>query len=101
MDKTYAELYRLAEIGLSGWGVMLCIVCLGFAGKKGKQRFAFLTEKMEDKWYWWEILLMVRKILIMMCGMFNSSTPERGWYISSMRLCGGSAPNAIETVNFY
>ena len=28
-------------------------------------------------------------------------TPERGWYKSSMRLCGGSAPNAIETANFY
>jgi len=28
-------------------------------------------------------------------------TPERGWYKSSMRLCGGSAPNAIETVIFY
>ena len=28
-------------------------------------------------------------------------TPERGWYKSSMRLCGGSALNAIETVHFY
>ena len=44
---------------------------------------AWSQGKMEDSWYWWELWLLVRKIGIMCCGLFNSSTPERGWYLGS------------------
>ena len=51
----------------------------------------------------------VEEIVVFFCvGAFagrrmgmQAVTPERGWYKSSLRLCGGSAPNAIETVHFY
>ena len=34
--------------------------------------------------YWWELVLLTRKLLIMACGLFNTERPERGWYLGSM-----------------
>ena len=51
---------------------------------RGHGQYAFLTQKMEQKWYWWELLLLLRKLLIMVCGLLNTSTPTRGWYLASL-----------------
>ena len=66
------------------WSVLMSGLTAVFLSKSGKRRFAFLTEKMEDKWYWWELFLLVRKLLIMACGLLNTSTPYRGWYLASL-----------------
>lgn len=38
-----------------------------FLGKGGKERFNFLTGKMEDSWYWWELWLLTRKVGLILC----------------------------------
>ena len=69
--------------GVVGWAVVMAAIVLLFMGKGGKARFNFLTGKMEDEWYWWELLLLLRKIGIMCCGLFNTSNVERGWFLGS------------------
>ena len=61
-NELYLEIQTLSYYGLVGWMLVFGIISCRFLGKGGKQRFNFLTGKMEDKWYWWELWLLVRKV---------------------------------------
>eukprot|EP01046_Picozoa_sp_COSAG06_P029157 COSAG06_NODE_2685_length_6452_cov_2.674170_3_plen_110_part_00 len=71
-------------VGFGLWLFVILSFTAFFFSKHGKERYAFLTQKMEDKWYWWELVLLLRKQLIMACGLFNTSAPSRGWYLGSL-----------------
>lgn len=43
-----------------------------------------LVFSQEKRWFWWELLLLARKLLITCAGMFNTSAPGRGWYLASL-----------------
>ena len=63
-------------------GTLPVVVCARL--KTCKDNYAFLAEKMEDSFYWWELLLLLRKLLIMAARMLNTSSPSRGWFLSSL-----------------
>lgn len=58
----YNDIQTLSFYGLAGWTIAFGIICTLFLAKGGKERFDFLTGKMEDKWYWWELWLLLRKV---------------------------------------
>ena len=49
-DPRYANIKTLSVYGLAGWGFVMVVICVMFLGKSGRERFNFLTGKMEDKW---------------------------------------------------
>jgi hypothetical protein len=69
-------------------GTLLVVVCARL--KTCKDNYAFLTEKMEDSFYWWGLLLLLRKLLIVAARMLNTSSPSRGWFLSSLVIDVGS-----------
>jgi hypothetical protein len=83
-DERYRPIRDKAVVGLALWCCFMGILTGLFLTKSGKKRFYFLTEKMEDRWYWWELLLMMRKVFIMAAGLFNNESPSRGWYLGSL-----------------
>ena len=58
----YVTIQKLSAVGLAGWLAVFGIICALFLSKGGNERFNFLTGKMEAKWYWWELWLLVRKV---------------------------------------
>jgi hypothetical protein len=61
--------------------------CLGglliFDMEKGRQQFAFFASKVRSDWYWWELVVLARKSLLVMIALFNTRDIERGWFIMS------------------
>jgi hypothetical protein len=80
----YLIVYQKAIFGCCIWVVVMISFVKYFATDDGRIRYLFLSAKMEDRWYWWELVLLTRKLLIMTCGLFNTEHPERGWYLGSM-----------------
>lgn len=81
--RIYEVIRDKAYIGMGLYALIFLGFLRFFLSDEGKHRFAFLTAKMEDEWYWWEVFLLLRKVLIMCSGTFNTSAPERGWYLGS------------------
>ena len=80
----HTSIRNKAAIGLTMWCVMLASISCRFLSDGGKYRYSFLTTKLEDRWFWWELFLLARKILIMACGLFNTRHTARGWYCGSL-----------------
>jgi hypothetical protein len=81
----YITIRNYSILGLSVWGVFALRFMQVFLFKtEGKFRYMFLSAKMQDHWYWWELILFLRKCLIMLAGLFNTTRPERGWYMGSL-----------------
>jgi len=51
--------------------------------EKGRQRFAFFASKTRNRWYWWELVILLRKVLLVVISMFNTVAVERGWWAMS------------------
>ena len=66
-DAEYSEIRTLSSYGVGGWVSTFALISLLFLGKGGKERFNFLTGKMEDSWYWWELWLLTRKVGLILC----------------------------------
>jgi hypothetical protein len=49
--------------------------CLGL--RTQPDLFEFLGDKFEQKWYWWEMMLVGRKIGLMASFLFFAETPVR------------------------
>ena len=94
-NDTYNLIRWKARLGLLMWIVLMATFCRKFLSEGGKYRYAFLATKLEDEWYWWELLLLVRKIAIMMCGLFNTNATSRGWYLGSMVIIMSLAAHAF------
>ena len=80
----HTSIRNKAAIGLTMWCVILASISCRFLSDGGKYRYSFLTTKLEDRWFWWELFLLARKILIMACGLFNTRHTARGWYCGSL-----------------
>jgi hypothetical protein len=49
----------------------------------GRQQFGFFASKVQNDWYWWELVVLSRKALLVVIAMFNSRDVERGWFMMS------------------
>ena len=83
-DEGYAQITNCAFGGGIFYICAFTVVNFMFLRPGGKESFGFLTKRMEDKWYWWEMLLLLRKIGIMAASIFNSQHVPRGWLIGSL-----------------
>jgi hypothetical protein len=45
--------------------------------------FEFLGDKFEDAYFFWELVLLSRKVLIMMSFLFFASMTEQAWFLGS------------------
>ena len=80
----HASIRIKATLGLMIWGGAMAKIAHNFLREGGKYRYSFLTTKLENRWFWWELLLLARKTAIMACGLFNTSETARGWYCGSL-----------------
>eukprot|EP01043_Picozoa_sp_COSAG02_P035509 COSAG02_NODE_2548_length_8557_cov_17.177229_2_plen_1173_part_00 len=80
----YEEVFLKAMKGIAIWLIIGSAIAKKFLSAGGKYRYSFMTTKLEDRWFWWELLLLVRKIAIMASGLFNTSAPARGWFLGTM-----------------
>eukprot|EP01043_Picozoa_sp_COSAG02_P004329 COSAG02_NODE_111_length_36009_cov_42.221248_26_plen_190_part_00 len=60
-DERYRIVFIKGSVGLAVWLVCMVVLVCSFLSDTGKAKYAFLTEKMEDTYYWWELLLLLRK----------------------------------------
>lgn len=93
-DERYSTVFIKGVAGFSVWLVLMAMLVYSFTRESGPEKYAFLTQKMEDQYYWWELLLLLRKLLIMAAGLLNTSTPSRGWYLSSLVIIASLAAHA-------
>jgi hypothetical protein len=91
----YSEIYAKVLYGLALWAALFALIVKTFLSEGGKYRYSFLTTKLEDKWFWWELILLARKLLIMFSGLFNSSATSRGWFLGSMVIIMSLAAHAF------
>ena len=69
-DPEYPDVRRLSEFGLVGFGSILMAMVLSMikahhSDGPGLGMFAFLSDKFEDHFYFWEFVIIVRKVLMM------------------------------------
>ena len=69
--------------GAAGFAKVCCMGCITFDINKGRQRFAFFASKSRNQWYWWELVVLFRKVLLTVIAMFNTVHVERGWWVMS------------------
>jgi hypothetical protein len=69
--REYFFLRYFAAIGVALYVVVFVYVVKAFRENGGSDRFAYLTQKMEKQWSWWELWLLLRKILIMALATFH------------------------------
>ena len=71
--------------GMLGIAMYVCMYSSFVVGSWFKRDlFAFLGDKFEDRWYFWELLLVARKIGIMYSFQFFANTPAQSWLFGSM-----------------
>ena len=90
----HTSIHIKATVGLMMWGGAMGKIAHTFLREGGKYRYSFLTTKLEDRWFWWELLLLARKTAIMACGLFNTSETARGWYCGSLVIIVAMAAHA-------
>jgi hypothetical protein len=81
-DTIYFSVYVRAWIGMLMYMAMFGAFIYGCWAKR--DLFAFLGDKFEDKWYYWELVLVGRKVGIMAAFLFYSATPAQSWLFGSM-----------------
>ena len=85
VDSYYAEVQHLSWIGLGSYAVVFLALVLAMKSG-GARKFRFLSDKMAPQWFWWELVLLVRKIIIMAVALLMSENPEQGWFFASFVL---------------
>eukprot|EP01049_Picozoa_sp_SAG25_P003555 SAG25_NODE_206_length_11883_cov_5.639511_2_plen_389_part_00 len=91
-DEYYAAIQRNSWIGLTIYILLwLCLIVSMAYG--GASKFEFLAEKMKPQWYFWELVLLVRKLAVMVIALRTSEQPEQGWF-----LCSGECHKAFLAV---
>jgi len=81
-SQSYISMYVCGWIGIVEYSIMFGLVAYGLTVQK--DMFGFLGDKFEDEFYFWEIVLVSRKVLLMMSFMFFSSKVEQAWFCGSM-----------------
>jgi hypothetical protein len=67
---THLEIERLSTIGLMSFAGCFVVICLfliqnHLSDNPGLGAFAFLADKFEDHFFYWEMLIVLRKVLLM------------------------------------
>jgi len=78
----YGKVRMNSIIGLAMFAVLFVLLCLGMAFGK-RETFNFLAEKMSPQWFWWELVLLARKLAVMSIALLTSENPEQGWFLCS------------------
>lgn len=81
----YAKIWFQSILGIIIFTVCFVALCLGMAFGERKT-FAFLAEKMDPAWFWWELVLLARKLTVMIIALRTSEHPEQGWFLCSFVL---------------
>ena len=84
-DPYYASVRRLSIIGLVCYALVFAVLVVAMA-VGGRHKFSFLADKMKPKWFWWELVLLLRKVIIMVVALRTSEQPEQGWFLCSFVL---------------
>ena len=77
----YKYLTSMASLGLTVYIAMFGGFAFGLTIKK--DLFEFLGDKFEDVYFYWELILLSRKVLIMMSFLFFASMTEQAWFLGS------------------
>ena len=84
-DPYYASVRRLSIIGMVCYALLFVVLVVAMA-KGGQSKFTFLALKFRGKWFWWELVLLLRKVIIMVAALRTSERPEQGWFLCSLVL---------------
>jgi hypothetical protein len=77
----YIALYYMASTGLAVYLAMFGAFSFGLTVKR--DLFEFLGDKFEDAYFYWELVLLSRKVLIMASFLFFASMTETAWFFGS------------------
>jgi hypothetical protein len=77
----YSALHYLSLLGLVIY--LGCFATFAIALYFKRDLFEFLGDKFEDEYYFWELVLVVRKVLIMACLVVFSDMAEKAWFMAS------------------
>jgi len=80
-DDEYIALYYMSVTGLLVYLCMFGSFAFGLTVKR--DLFDFLGDKFEDAFFFWELVLLSRKVLIMMSFMFFADLAEQAWFLGS------------------
>ena len=93
MGGEYAVLRFRAWVGLLAYCGVYAAFVVG--SKINRELFSFLGDKFEDKWYFWELVLVARKVGIMTSFLFFNRTPAQSWLFGSMIITGSLVAHAF------
>jgi hypothetical protein len=77
----YSTLYAMSSLGLTVYLGMFGTFAFGLTVKR--DLFEFLGDKFEDAYFYWELVLLLRKILVMASFLFFASMTETAWFFGS------------------
>ena len=80
-DDDYATIYALAWTGLVAYLSMFGVFTFFLFTKR--EWFDFIGDKFDDSFFYWELLLLVRKLLIMVGFMFFADSTEKSWFVGA------------------
>ena len=83
--KYYDTIWKRSWIGMGVFASAFVLLCLGMRFGK-RETFNFLAEKMAPQWFWWELVLLARKLSVMVVALKTSEHPEQGWFLCSFVL---------------
>ena len=82
-DARYVAIYYQSVLGIGLWTVGAAL--LGFHLARGSaQKFAFIADKMKPSYYWWEVVLVGRKLLILAISSSSKGDPLYGLFWALM-----------------
>lgn len=77
----YSTLLYMASTGVVAYVCTLGVIAFGLTIKR--DLFQFIGDKFEDAYFYWELVLLSRKVLIMMSFLFFAAIPEQAWFLGS------------------
>ena len=75
----YSAIERRSFIGMATWLAFATIFAIVVI-RGGQSEFAFLAQKMKRHLFWWELLLILRKIIVMISVTGLSSRKVEAWF---------------------
>jgi len=81
-NDTYIELIALSTTGITGFLVATGFLAVALKLNQGVRR-ALGENKFEETYFFWELVLLGRKILIMMSFTFYRDNNEQAWFMGS------------------
>jgi hypothetical protein len=82
-DEEYATIYALAWTGLVTYLGMFGTFVFFLYKDKCEKWFDFLGDKFDAEFFYWEVMLLIRKLLIMVAFMFFADSTEKSWFVGA------------------